>query len=143
MKIELASTPHERKSCISVMRELRLHLTEQELALQIERQWENDYRLVYVREEHAVVAVAGFRVSESLAWGKYLYIDDLVTSDTFRSKGYGRELLAWIREYATKQGCAQIHLDSGLQREDAHRFYQREGLVRLGYHFAEMLSPDK
>jgi hypothetical protein len=32
------------------------------------------------------------------------------------------------------------HLDSGMQRQDAHRFYEREGLSKAGFHFAETLS---
>ena len=31
------------------------------------------------------------------------------------------------------------HLDSGLQRRDAHRFYAREGMAASGYHFAVKL----
>jgi GNAT superfamily N-acetyltransferase len=73
-------------------------------------------------EADTVHTVAGYRVGENLAWGKFLYIDDLVTDDSERSRGCGRALLAWLREEAQRQGCAQLHLDSGKQRLDAHRF---------------------
>ena len=143
MDIELATTAQQRKACIPVMRELRTHLDEQTLAVQIERQYNKGYLLAYVRDGESVVAVAGFRKSENLAWGKFLYVDDLVTSEASRSKGYGQKLLSWMETYAAKEGCSQIHLDSGMQRESAHRFYQREGMIRAGYHFSKTLLPNK
>ena len=33
------------------------------------------------------------------------------------------------------QGCARLRLDSGLQRLDAHRFYEANGLKKSCYHF--------
>jgi GNAT superfamily N-acetyltransferase len=83
-----------------------------------------------------VCCVAGYRVSRNLAWGEFLYVDDLVTDEATRSHGFGKALLAWLVDEARRQGCAQLHLDSGMQRKDAHRFYLREGLDNLGYHFA-------
>lgn len=41
---------------------------------------------------------------------------------------------------AEREGRDQMHLDSGLQRLDAHRFYEREGVKKTGYHFAESFS---
>ena len=61
------------------------------------------------------VAVAGFRVGENLAWGRFLYVDDLVTLSAHRSKGYGSKLLTWLKAFAVREGCMQLHLDSGIQ----------------------------
>jgi len=80
--------------------------------------------------------VAGFRVLENLFCGRFLYVDDLVTAAAQRCRGHGAALLAWLRDEARRAGCAQLHLDSGLQRRDAHRFYEREGLPVTSYHFA-------
>jgi GNAT superfamily N-acetyltransferase len=89
---------------------------------------------------HGGVAVAGFRVGESLAWGRFLYVDDLVTLPAHRSQGYGSGLLAWLRAYAAQAGCGQLHLDSGVQRKDAHRFYEREGMTAAALHFAQTIA---
>jgi hypothetical protein len=43
---------------------------------------------------------------------------------------------------AVKEGCTQLHLDSGMQRKDAHRFYEREGMVAEGLHFVEIIAPN-
>jgi hypothetical protein len=52
-------------------------------------------------------------------------------------------LLSWLKERAEKEGCQQLHLDSGTQREDAHRFYGREGMKMASFHFVENIAPDK
>jgi GNAT superfamily N-acetyltransferase len=87
-----------------------------------------------------VKAVAGFRISECLAWGKVLYVDDLVSKSGERSKGYGGELLDWLIEYAKDKGCDQFHLDSGVQRFAAHRFYLNKRMEITCHHFGLKLE---
>jgi len=135
MTIRIAVTDADITACGPVMRELRPHVPETEFLARVRTQETSGYRLVMVEEGGEVVAVAGIRVGENLAWGRFLYVDDLVTLPAARSRGYGAALLTWLKGYAAEQGCGQLHLDSGLQREAAHRFYEREGVARTGYHF--------
>lgn len=78
-----------------------------------------------------------------MAWGRFLYVDDLVTLAEHRSKGYGATLLSWLRQQAAKEGCAQMHLDSGTQRQQAHRFYEREGMAMASFHFVDTVVANK
>jgi GNAT superfamily N-acetyltransferase len=95
------------------------------------------YRLVGAFEDDRVVAVAGFRVIESLVWGRALYVDDLSTLPDARRRGHAARLLEWCAEEARRQGCGQLHLDSavGPEREDAHRLYFNQGLRITAFHF--------
>lgn len=141
MNISIAITDNEIAACYAIMQELRSHIGENDFVSRIRRQEQSGYQLIYLENETALVAVAGFRIAENLAWGRFLYVDDLVTSNEHRSQGYGAKLLAWMREYASSEGCAQMHLDSGLQRAEAHRFYEREGMSKTGFHFAQHMAP--
>lgn len=136
MTIHVATTDAEIAACLPIMRELRPQLTPEDFVARIRRQEQTGYRLACVDESVGVVAVAGFRVCENLAWGRFLYVDDLVTGSAYRSRGHGARLLTWLRDRAAQEGCAQLHLDSGMQRKDAHRFYEREGLPATSLHFA-------
>ena len=140
MEIRFARTDSEIISCYEVMRELRPHLSRKEFCSQIRQQEESGYYLVYLAEDEKPLAVAGFRISRNLAWGRFLYVDDLVTSSSYRSLGYGSKLLSWLLDYAVQHGCDQFHLDSGVQRVGAHKFYQREGLQLSSYHFQKVLK---
>jgi GNAT superfamily N-acetyltransferase len=102
------------------------------------------YRLVGVFEDGArhALAIAGFRVGHMLAWGRFLYVDDLSTLPEARRRGYGMELLEWLGDEAERLGCDQLHLDSGLgpDRIDAHRLYFNAGLAISSFHFARRLG---
>ncbi len=141
MNIHIATTDIEIAACYPVMRELRPHIAESEFLARVRRQENAGYRLALVQEPEAVVAVAGFRLIENLAWGHFLYVDDLVTLPACRSQRHGAKLLAWLTEYAAKAGCLQLHLDSGIQRKEAHRFYAREGMTMTGFHFMVDTAP--
>lgn len=140
MKIELAATDDMIAACYPVMVELRPQLKREQFVKQIRDQQAQGYRLVYLDVNGSPVAVAGFRVSTNLAWGRFLYVDDLVSLPSQRSCGYGRRLLGWLKQHALDEHCDQIHLDSGMQRERAHHFYKREGMKATGFHFAEALN---
>jgi GNAT superfamily N-acetyltransferase len=137
--IKSVETDQEIQLCFSLMKQLRPHLQESEFVSLIRRQYHSGYRLVMLLNDDLPVCLAGYRVSENLAWGRFLYIDDLITAADRRSQGNGAALLGWLKEEARRQRCQQIHCDSGLQREHAHRFYERESLPKTGYHFASSL----
>lgn len=139
MIIRLAESEPRIAACYPVMQLLRPHLQEDEFIGRVRAQQSDGYRLALAEVEGVAVAVAGFRLAENLAWGRFLYVDDLVTCQEQRSRGVGSQMLHWLREYARSRGCQQLHLDSGMQRKDAHRFYLREGMEKAGYHFAESL----
>lgn len=139
MDIYIAGTDEEIAACFPVMRLLRPHLVEEHFVTRVREQALQGYRLASLDDGDRVVAVAGFRTGSNLAWGRYLYVDDLVVEEAQRSNGHGARLLQWLRDYARQSSCTQLHLDSGIQRVDAHRFYEREGLNRAGFHFAEVI----
>jgi len=102
------------------------------------------YRLAaaFDEGEERAAAVAGFRLGHNIAWGHFLYVDDLSTRPEARRRGHGRALLDWLLEEAARQGCDQLHLDSGvgLERADAHRLYLNAGMVISAHHFARLVG---
>ncbi len=122
-----------------VMRQLRPHLDEEEYVRRVRRMREEGYRLAIVVEGDDVMYVAGFRVIEFLAHGRFLYVDDLVTDEGARSSGGGKQMLGWLAAEARSAGCEKLQLDSGVQRYTAHRFYFREGMHISSYHFSKTL----
>jgi GNAT superfamily N-acetyltransferase len=94
------------------------------------------YNLAAVVDAGEVQSVAGYRYSESLAWGKFMYVDDLVTRSEARSKSFGHLMLEWLVAEAKRNQCGQLHLDSGTQRQEAHKFYFRESLKITSFHFS-------
>lgn len=127
-------------SCFPVLRQLRPQLPQADFLNRVRRQMATGYRLACVEERGRPVAVAGYRILENLAWGRFLYVDDLVTDAAHRSQGYGEQLFAWLVEEAKSQGCEELHLDSGVERFAAHRFYLRQRMEITSHHFALRLD---
>lgn len=143
MNIHIATTDTEISACYPLMRELRPHIAEHTFLARIRSQEASGYRLIFCGASDNPLALAGFRIGENLAWGRFLYVDDLVVHPHHRSKGHGAKLMAWLRKYAAGHDCSQVHLDSGMQRADAHRFYECEGMVKAGFHFIETVTLNK
>ena len=139
MVIELAETDDQIRACFPVLVQLRTHVAEAAFVERVRRQQVQGYRLASVAVADRPVAVAGFRIGDNLAWGRFLYVDDLVTDETHRSDGHGQALMEWLVELARSEGCDQFHLDSGVQRYDAHRFYLRNRMEIRSHHFSLML----
>ena len=135
--ISLASSDTEIARCFPVMVQLRPQLVEGEFVSRVRRQNQHGgYSLAFLEEDGIVKSVAGFRLTESLFYGPFLYVDDLVTDGASRSKGHGEKLFEWLVAYAKKNGCRAVALDSGVQRFGAHRFYLRKRMDILCHHFA-------
>lgn len=141
MKIRIAKSDQQIAACYPVIQALRPHISEESFVRRVRGLEKAGYMLAFAEEAGRPVAVAGFRIAENLSWGRFLYVDDLVTLSTRRSHGFGAGLVGWLTGYAAANGCSQLHLDSGTQRKDAHRFYEREGIRMTGYHFAKQISP--
>jgi GNAT superfamily N-acetyltransferase len=139
MPIKIASSEDEILQCFPVIVQLRSHLTQTDFLNRVKRQQQAGYQLVYLQDDR-VKAVAGFRLVDTLAHGRLLYIDDLVTDTNVRSKGYGSALLDWLVGYAESQGCGSVQLDSGTHRSGAHRFYFSKGMEIGSFRFILRLS---
>ncbi len=140
LQIRPSETASDLARCFPVLRELRPHLSPDTFLATMKRMREGGYHLVMGESAGDVTAVAGYRFAEHLARGLYLYVDDLVTLHTHKRRGYGAQLLAWLAEKARESGCAELHLDSGIQRMDAHAFYERLGLKFSSKHYSLKLA---
>ena len=64
-------------------------------------------RMCVAVEGDDVVGVAVHRIGENTADGVRMYVDDLVTDDTKRSRGVGHALMEHMQEIARKAGCGR------------------------------------
>ena len=141
-RISIARSEQEIAGCYPVVAELRPHIPPAEFVPTVRRLAEvAGFRLAYLTDG-VIKAVAGFRISEWLAGGKYLEVEDLVAKSGERSKGYGGELFDWLVAHAKENECAQVRLVSRVSRLDAHRFYLRKGMKLEAHYFSMDLTRD-
>src|SRR5688500_4157948 len=116
MRIALAQTDADIERCFPVMQQLRPHLVSADFVAPARGMQREGFQLAFVDTEECVRAVAGYRYHDKLFSGRNLYVDDLVTDNSQRSRGHGAKLLAWLVAEARAHDCAQLELDSGVQR---------------------------
>jgi GNAT superfamily N-acetyltransferase len=63
----------------------------------------------------------------TIRFGMRAWVEELAVHPEHRSKGVGATLLDTAKAWARERGAAHLKLDSSTAREDAHRFYEREG----------------
>ena len=118
-----ATTEKEILDCFPALHKLRPQLTQETTLVKVQAQQNEGYHLIYIKEKDLTVSVLGYRVINTLAWGKILYIDDLSTLPDYRNLGYASLLLDWSVQKAKSLGCDQLHLDTGFDRKEAQRLY--------------------
>ena len=141
LNIAHAETDDQIAATFEVMQQLRPHLEQTRYVPMIRNLMASDgLRLLVLSEENVVKAVASYRVMNMLYCGRLLYVDDLVADERVRSRGYGEKLLARLKDEGRALGCSEIQLISRVTREQAHRFYFREGFGIECFHFRTKLS---
>lgn len=114
----------DSKRFFDLIKELRPHLSFEEFKYILNHA--DNYQMVGLEEEHRLVALMGYRILHDFVHGKHVYIDDLVTAATERSKGHGAVLLKHAEEIARENSCKNLRLCTGTENEAGKRFYERE-----------------
>jgi GNAT superfamily N-acetyltransferase len=82
--------------------------------------------LAYAGDEVAGLCCVFIDIA-SVRFGQRAWVEDLAVDPARRSQGTGKALLDAAKDWARERGASHLELDSGLDRADAHRFYEREG----------------
>ena len=136
LSIDIASTDEQILACFPVMAELRPHLAQDTFVETIRRLMHHHQYSLACLSDDGVKAIAGIRIGEWLPTGRYLEIEDFVTTEAARSQGYGGAFLDWLLDYAVQQQCQQVRLTSAVGRSRAHKFYKRKGLIHKAHYFS-------
>ncbi len=139
-RIGIAETEAEVRPCFALMKQLRPHLlSEDEFVARWARQVKDGYRLMMLLSGEAgsekVAALAGFRVQDNLVYGRFLYVDDLVSDERARGSGFGAQLIERLKLETKTQGCGKMVLDTALSNSLAQRFYFRNGMLATAMRF--------
>lgn len=107
-----------------IMKQLRTDLTEETYIELLQDMSKDGYKLYAMYVENEIVSLVGLSWRINFYNKRHIFIYDLVTDVSQRSFGYGEKLLQYIHDWANENGAEYVALESGLQRIDAHRFYE-------------------
>lgn len=120
------TTAEQFASAFPVMKQLRTDLTKRQYETLLEEMHRDGYKLFALTVDGKMVSLIGFNWRTNFYNKRHIFVSDLVTDESYRSLGYGETLLEYIQDWATTKGAAYVTLESGLQRSEAHRFYEEK-----------------
>ncbi|MGE7090561.1 GNAT family N-acetyltransferase [Lysinibacillus sp. NPDC048646] len=143
-KIQELTTYEEWVEAFPIMHQLRPELTLERYLILLADMRKDGYTLYAFFKNKQIVAVAGISWRVNFYSERHIFVYDLVTDETYRSCGYGEKLLTAIQQLGKENGAHYISLESGIQRSDAHRFYEeRLGYEKWCYSFRKSLLIDQ
>ena len=80
--------------------------------------------------------VSAYLDLHSIRFGPRCWVEDLAVDPSRRSQGIGRALLEAAKGWARERGATHLELDTGLARDDARRFYERQDPIAQGYSYS-------
>jgi GNAT superfamily N-acetyltransferase len=104
------------------------------------RMFDEGAEMAILEDSGIVRAAAVYRCHHTTFHGYRFYVDDLITDEAQRGRGYGTQMIRWCEERAVQRGCDVLDLDSGTQRSRAHKFYFRHNLTVFTFGFTKPLK---
>ena len=114
----------------------RLHVDDAALPerSEVEALWArivDDPALVYLGafENERLLSTAHAVIVPNLTRGArpYAVVENVYTDEAARRRGYGSAVLRALLERCFDSGCYKVMLMSGVENDDAHEFYERNG----------------
>jgi GNAT superfamily N-acetyltransferase len=118
-----------------VVSQLRTTLTYNEFEDLIYEMRKSEYKMIGIIDKEILITYAGVAIQTNLYHKRHLFVFDLVTDEKHRGEKYGAMMLEYLNDYAKMGMCENIVLSSGFQREDAHRFYEKNGFAKKSFVF--------
>ena len=135
MEIKQATSKEDFINCFSVVVTFLPSLHLDHYLNQILQMLDETYQLIFTEEESKAVAICGYRFITLLHGGKSIYIDNLYTHPSYRGRGHATALLNHLLNEAKMNGIQSVHLDSGQQQGEAHRFYLKHEFNITSQHY--------
>jgi predicted N-acetyltransferase YhbS len=118
------------------------HVTAENIAPHYERLKNDDRYKTYIAlaDGEIVGFVSSAQIYAVGFDGSYMQITALAVKTDKHNKGIGTKLIQRMENYAYEKNCYGIGVSSGLQRTDAHAFYEHNGFIKGSYAFNKWLS---
>ncbi len=128
-------TDEEFSAIYPFIRELNKDMSRELFEQLLAAMREENYHCITAWQGEDMVGVCGYWIAHRFYCKKALQPDNVIIREDKRNIGIGRAIMAWLEARAKELGCDSMMLDSYLDNEPSHRFYEREGFIKLGYHF--------
>ncbi len=101
---------------------------------------DGDYKILVAEDNESILGFIGLHLGLAFEIsGKVIRIIALAVKPDCQGKGIGTKLVTESAKFAKENGVTVIGVNSGLKRELAHKFYEKQGFSRKGYSFTKVI----
>jgi GNAT superfamily N-acetyltransferase len=130
----------ELPEAYEVLCQLRVDMDYKEFEDLVYEMRHKEYKMIGVFEALELVTYVGVYVQTNFHYKRHLFVDDLVTYDSFRSRGYGDAMFEYLVNFAKVAMCENIVVSSVIDNIDAHKFFETMDFERESYTFVKSLK---
>lgn len=143
MEIRTLRTKEEMLGNFQLLLEVYPTLELEAYSYELDQMLAHNYGQTCVYKNDVCVALTGFWIGYKLWCGKYMELDNVVVSAKERSTGIGEVLFDHMKNFAEAEGCTMLALDSYTDNFKAHKFFYKKGYIPRGFHFIQVLKPER
>jgi ribosomal protein S18 acetylase RimI-like enzyme len=91
-----------------------------------------DHHIIVVTEDDRIVSSCVLMVIRNLTHHQrpYALIENVITSEKYRNRGYATELLQYAKSISVSENCYKIMLLTGSKKDSTLSFYEKAGYNR-------------
>lgn len=127
-------------SIIPLLQTLDSTIAESALKNRLTEMVEQGYQCVGIYSGDKLIGICGLWILTKYYVGKHIEPDNVVILEEYRGNGLGKQLMAWIYDYAKAQGCKASELNCYLTNEKGQQFWEKEGYKKIGYHYQRAIE---
>jgi len=136
-----AFTEADTASLVALLGELGYPTTEDEMLMRMVRFGDGHQTLIAETADGSVAGFIGLVVVPVYEYSAPVgYILALSVGSDFQGQGIGKALVVAAEDWFRQRGAHDVRVNSGLQREGAHRFYESLGYEKTGFRFRKPLG---
>jgi len=143
MEIRTLQTKEEMLTNFQLLLEVYPKLELEAYSNELDHMLPHNYGQTCVYKDGICVALTGYWIGYKLWCGKYMELDNVVVSAKERSSGIGDTLFDYMKNFAEREECTMLALDSYTDNFKAHKFFYKKGYIPRGFHFIQVLQPER
>lgn len=140
--VKECQTAEELLSNLELLKQLIPELTEESLRASFTNQsLKRDYKVFFAISRDKVVGLISFKSEQMLlcVGQKWAIVDEIVVDKNCRNQGIGKILLDYLCKHLKENGYKHILVLSGDDVKQAHKFYAKYGMQKIGVFFKHEL----
>ncbi len=118
------------------------HISEETLKERALEMATQNYECLGIFDAAELIGVCGMWFQTRHYAGRSCEIDHVIIDDGYRNQGIGGKMMDFIYDYARKEECNWVELNTYVDNFPSHKFYINQDFMAKGYHFVKDITTD-